>query len=62
MPSIQPALTNSKIEFADLDGNGVDEPVYVKMKNTGSGKIEFHVWNPGYYSWKSNIASNQASI
>lgn len=62
MPSIQPALTNSKIEFADLDGNGVDEPVYVKMKNTGSGKIEFHVWNPGYYSWKANIASNQASI
>jgi hypothetical protein len=47
------------IQFADLDGNRVDEAVFVKTANTGSGKIEFHGWNPGFYSWRFNIASNQ---
>lgn len=54
--------TLSKIDFADLDGNRVDEPVLVAFASTGSGKIEFHVWNPGYYSWKSHIASNQPTL
>lgn len=50
---------NAKVEFADIDGNGVDEPVLTAFAGTGSGKIEFHVWNQGYYSWRDHIASNQ---
>lgn len=57
MPAIDPA--NSKVMFADTDGDGKEEPVLVGLKNTGSGRIEFHTWNPGFTSWKSNIASNQ---
>lgn len=53
--------TGADIQFADLDGNRVDEAVLVKTTNTGSGKIEFHGWNPGFYSWRFNIASNQAT-
>jgi hypothetical protein len=54
--------SKGKIEFADTDGNRVDEPIFVKFKETGSSKIEFHIWNPGYYSWRYNIASNQATL
>lgn len=54
--------SQAKIEFADIDGNKVDEAVLVKFTNTGSGKIEFHIWNPGYYSWRSHIASNQNTL
>lgn len=57
MPAVSPAT--GKILFADIDGNGVDEPVLIGMKNTGSGKIEFHVWNPGFNSWRMHVASNQ---
>jgi hypothetical protein len=47
------------VTFADTDGNGMDEGVLVANKNTGSGKIEFHIWNPGFWSWRDHIASNQ---
>lgn len=57
LPEVDPA--QSKVEFADLNADGTDEAVLVSYKNTGSGRIEFHVWNPGYYSWLHNIASNQ---
>lgn len=52
----------SDIQFADLDGNRIDDAILVKSTNTGSGKIEFHVWNPGFYSWRYNIASNQPTL
>lgn len=60
MPEIDTA--NAKVEFADINGDGVDEAILVATKNTGSGKIEFHIWNPGYYSWQSHIASNQPTL
>lgn len=53
------STTNSKIEFGDFDGNGTDEAVLIGLRGTGSGKIEFHIWNPGFTTWKDHIASNQ---
>lgn len=49
----------AKIEMADIDGNTVDEAVLVAFKNTGSSKIEFHIWEDGFGVWRSHIASNQ---
>lgn len=60
MPVINPFQAN--VQFADIDGNRVDEAVLVALAGTGSGRIEFHVWNPGYYSWRSNTASNQPTL
>jgi hypothetical protein len=62
MPTLIPSDNFSKIEFADINGDGVDEAIYIKQRNTGSGRIEFHVWNRGYTSWASHIASNQPSL
>ncbi len=59
MPEIDAASAN--VQFADINGDGVDEAILVGFKSTGSGKIEFHIWNPGYYSWQAHIASNQPS-
>lgn len=53
---------NTQIRFADLDGNGKDEPILVGLNGTNTGKIEFHVWNPGLWSWKSHIVSNADEI
>jgi hypothetical protein len=60
MPEINPFQAN--VQFADIDGNKVDEAILVALANTGSGKIEFHTWNPGYYSWRSHISSNQPTL
>ncbi|HJP96898.1 MAG TPA: hypothetical protein VJ843_06045 [Candidatus Saccharimonadales bacterium] len=51
-----------QIEFADLNGDGKDEAILVSLRHTGSGMIEFHVWNPGFTSWKEHIISNQPEI
>ncbi|HSW70357.1 MAG TPA: FG-GAP-like repeat-containing protein [Gammaproteobacteria bacterium] len=60
MPEVDPNI--SKVEFGDIDGNKVDEAVLVALKTTGSGKIEFHVWDQGMQSWRSHIASNQPTL
>ncbi len=52
---------DAKVEFGDFDANATDEAMLIGMRGTGSGKIEFHLWNPGFTSWKSNTASNQTS-
>ncbi|MCA9332285.1 hypothetical protein KDA00_00225 [Candidatus Saccharibacteria bacterium] len=57
MPIINP--TDAKVEFGDVDGDGRDEAILVGLRGTGSGKVEFHVWNYGFTSWKSHAASNQ---
>ena len=59
-PCIDPA--NSTVEFADVNGNGSDQAVLVGLRDTGSGMVEFHVWNPGFSSWQVNIASNQPAV
>jgi hypothetical protein len=53
---------DSMIAFADLDGNGKDEAILVGLRNTGSGKIEFHVWDDTLRKWQSHITSNSAPI
>lgn len=51
-----------QIEFADLNGDGKDEAILVALRHTGSGMIEFHVWNPGFTSWQAHIISNQPAL
>lgn len=60
LPSINP--DNGFITFADVDGNGVDEAVLIGLRNTGSGRIEFHTWQLGVTSWRYNTASNAPAI
>ena len=53
---------DSQLSFADLDGDGKDELILVGLRNTGSGMIEFHVWNYDLKSWKEHIISNHPTI
>lgn len=53
---------NGTVVFADVEGNGVDEPVLILYKNTGSGNVEFHTWNATYSSWRFNTASQLPAI
>ena len=46
------------VTYGDLDGDGRDEAVAIAYQNTGSDRVEFHIWNPGEWSWKSHIVSN----
>ncbi len=57
---INPA--NSTIDFADINGDGKDEAVLIGLNGTGSGKVEFHIWNSGMNSWQTHITSNQRVI
>lgn len=59
LPAVDPA--NANVAFADINGSGVDRAVLIAQHNTGSGRIEFHVWDQGYQSWSSHTASNQAA-
>ena len=62
--SNQPAVdpSNSSIEFGDINGDGKDEAVLIGERFTGSGMVEFHVWNAGMQSWISHTASNQPTV
>ncbi len=60
MPVIEP--DKADVQFADLDGDGKDEAVLVGYNGTGSGMIEFHVWNSGMGTWRSHHASNMPVI
>lgn len=60
LPAIDP--NQYDIQVADVDGDGKDEAVVVALNNTGSHMLEFHVWNPGEYSWRSHIVSNSTEI
>ncbi|MFZ2513640.1 MAG: hypothetical protein WAW63_04255 [Candidatus Saccharimonadales bacterium] len=58
--SIDPA--NSMIAYADLSGTGMRVPVLVGLRGTGSGMIEFHVWNGSLQTWASHTISNMPCI
>ncbi len=60
LPVINP--DDSTVTYGDVDGDGKDEPIFIKLRNTGSGRIEFHVWNEGAWSWKSHAATNMLEI
>ena len=50
--------TQGQVVAADLNGSGSDQLVYVKYQNTGSGKVEVHIWNPGFQSFANDYATN----
>ena len=60
LKSVDP--TEGDIISANLYGDSKDELVYIKYKNTGSGKIEVHVWNETYQKWIANIATNHLEV
>ncbi len=58
----QGVLSGGRIAFADVDGDGRDEPVLILMTNTASNKVEFHVWNNDMQTWRWHVASNLPGI
>jgi len=59
-PTVDP--TKNSVVFADVNGDGRQEPVLVGLATTNSGKVEFHVWNDNMTSWRANISSNQPTV
>ncbi len=59
LPVADPA--DGEIISADLFGNGMNELIFVKYLNTGSGNIEVHIWNPGEQTWYQHIATTLPS-
>jgi hypothetical protein len=53
--------SDGEIISGNIYGDLRDEVMYVKYRNTGSGNIEVHTWQPGYQGWYSNIATNLPS-
>ncbi|OGL34604.1 hypothetical protein A3F65_00710 [Candidatus Saccharibacteria bacterium RIFCSPHIGHO2_12_FULL_47_16b] len=47
---------------ADVNGDGRDELLLVLYRNTGSGKVEIHEWNPGLQTWAAHTATNLPAI
>jgi hypothetical protein len=60
LPVVDPA--NVTIDFADMNGDGKDEPVVVGFRGTSSGMVEFHYWNNGLQSWQSHVITNLPAI
>ncbi len=60
LPAIDPA--DGEIISGNIVGARSDQLIFVKYRNTGSGRIEIHTWNPGYQTWMSNIATNYPAI
>ena len=59
LPSAPP--TDGQVIAGDFYGNGKDELAYVKYQNTGSGKIEVHIWNPTFTGFLNDYATNLPS-
>jgi hypothetical protein len=43
---------------ANLNGGGANSFIYVVYQDSGSGKIEIHVWNPGFQSFVNDYVTN----
>ncbi len=59
-PAIDPA--DGEVIAGDMNGDGRDELMLVKYRNTGSGNIEVHTWTPDKQGWVSNIATNHPAV
>lgn len=61
-----PAVSTSDNEViganTTTDGGPVAKLILVKYRNTASGRIEVHTWNPGEQSWYSNVATNHPAV
>ena len=55
-PAVNPA--DDEVITADTNGDGKDELLLIKYRNSVSGKIEVHTWGPEQQSWLSNLATN----
>jgi hypothetical protein len=60
LPAVDP--NNGRVVAGDFNGDGRDEFAYVAYQNTGSGKVEVHVWSADLQGWTSHIATNLAQI
>lgn len=47
----------SNVQYGDLNGDGIDEPILVKLSNTASGNIEFNTWDLKMKQWKNSVIS-----
>ena len=52
--------SDGEVISGDFYGNGQDELAYVKYQNTGSGKVEVHIWNSNYSGFLNDYATNVA--
>lgn len=62
--SSQPLVDMGKfgIQFGNFNGGGSDQGVLIGRQGTASGRIEFHIWNPGFGSWAGHSTSNQPTF
>ncbi|OGL34614.1 hypothetical protein A3F65_00765 [Candidatus Saccharibacteria bacterium RIFCSPHIGHO2_12_FULL_47_16b] len=52
------SLGSGQRMLAYRHGNtNISHLTYAQLNNTGSACVEAHVWNPGYTSWRANIAT-----
>jgi len=56
LPSDTPS--DGQVISGDFYGNGHDELAYVKYQNTGSGKVEVHIWNSNLTGFINDYATN----
>lgn len=54
--------TNAFIDFADVNGDRIDEAVLIGVRATASGRVEFHTWAQGVQAWQYHTASNLPSL
>ena len=59
-PAVDPA--DGRVIAADLYGDSRDELIFVKYRNTGSGRVEIHTWGTNQQSWLSNVATNHPAV
>lgn len=52
------SMQTGRVIAADLNGDKKDEFIYVKFKNTSSGRVEFHAWDASLKAWVRHTASN----
>ena len=59
-PAVDPA--DDEVIAGSTTGNGKDNLMLIKYRNSVSGKIEVHTWGFNEQSWYSNIATNLPTI
>jgi hypothetical protein len=62
LPNVSPANSRVIVANTETDGGRIAKLILVKYRNTASGRIEIHTWNPGEQSWYSNVATNHPAV
>ncbi|HUD06359.1 MAG TPA: hypothetical protein VMR34_00580 [Candidatus Saccharimonadales bacterium] len=50
--------TTGQVIAANLNGGGANSFIYVIYQDTGSGKLELHIWKPGFQSFMNDYVTN----